>query len=263
MRTDSQLTFRIKRMAPLEEYTNQMAGRQQRLFVTKQDVSAGSSGGAQGAVTVAGAAVNSQAKSAKAQSSSEEDEDVLPWDSLDSVGSNSFDSDAYVASTTSSSSSSSSVVSGGSSIVDKIDGARTAEELKTLWLNLQGGTIPGYSLNIVLVNKIMSAALRLELPDLAIEIFEDTFGFYYEPDPAKSIMRLFEEGREDIVEQIGWTPALQSVRDDVKSLQPNNFVCTTAVKAYGRKSQSEEAMAVLPWLESRGVKVSLTLQHLS
>ena len=36
-------------------------------------------------------------------------------------------------------------------------------------------------------------------------------------------------------------------------LEPNNFVCTTAVKAYGRKMDVVRALAVLPWMESKGV----------
>ena len=36
-----------------------------------------------------------------------------------------------------------------------------------------------------MVNKLMTAALKLEMPDLAIDIFEDAFGFYFDPDPAK------------------------------------------------------------------------------
>ena len=31
----------------------------------------------------------------------------------------------------------------------------------------------------------MTTALKLELPDLAIDMFEDSFGFYFDPDPAK------------------------------------------------------------------------------
>ena len=36
-------------------------------------------------------------------------------------------------------------------------------------------------------------------------------------------------------------------------LTPNNFVCTTAVKAYGRKMDVDKALAVLPWMESRNI----------
>ena len=31
----------------------------------------------------------------------------------------------------------------------------------------------------------MTAALRLEMPDLAVDIFEDSFGFCFDTDPAK------------------------------------------------------------------------------
>ena len=36
-------------------------------------------------------------------------------------------------------------------------------------------------------------------------------------------------------------------------LTPNNFVCTTAVKAYGRKMDVDKALAVLPWMESKNI----------
>ena len=39
-----------------------------------------------------------------------------------------------------------------------------------------------------------------------------------------------------------------------KFLSPNNFVCTTAVKAYGRKMQVDKALSILPWMEGRKLK---------
>ena len=45
--------------------------------------------------------------------------------------------------------------------------------------------LSGEKLNPFMVNKLMTAALKLEMPDLAIDIFEDAFGFYFDPDPAK------------------------------------------------------------------------------
>jgi hypothetical protein len=36
-----------------------------------------------------------------------------------------------------------------------------------------------------MANKLMTAALRLELPDLALDVFEDSFGFYVDADPAR------------------------------------------------------------------------------
>ena len=37
-------------------------------------------------------------------------------------------------------------------------------------------------------------------------------------------------------------------------LPPNNFVCTTAVKAYGRKMQVDKALSILPWMEAKNLK---------
>lgn len=36
----------------------------------------------------------------------------------------------------------------------------------------------------------MTAALRLEMPDLAVDIFEDSFGFCFDTDPAKGENRV-------------------------------------------------------------------------
>jgi hypothetical protein len=43
----------------------------------------------------------------------------------------------------------------------------------------------GEKLNSFMANKLMTAALRLELPDLALDVFEDSFGFYVDADPAR------------------------------------------------------------------------------
>ena len=40
-------------------------------------------------------------------------------------------------------------------------------------------------MNPFMANKLMTAALRLEMPDLAVDIFEDSFGFCFDTDPAK------------------------------------------------------------------------------
>ena len=42
-------------------------------------------------------------------------------------------------------------------------------------------------------------------------------------------------------------------------LEPNNFVCTTAVKAYGRKMDVNKALAVLPWMENKGLEADTYL----
>ena len=42
----------------------------------------------------------------------------------------------------------------------------------------------------------MTAALRLEMPDLAVDIFEDSFGFCFDTDPAKGENREKKYGNE-------------------------------------------------------------------
>lgn len=51
------------------------------------------------------------------------------------------------------------------------------------------------------------------------------------------------------------SPSRLSSSDD--AYRPNNFVCTTAVKAYGRKMQVEKALALLPWMEMQGEKADV------
>ena len=93
------------------------------------------------------------------------------------------------------------------SIIDQIESAKNNAALLDIWHSLQKGleyknrmrdeNISGprpIALNPFLANKLMSSALKLESPELAIDIFEDSFGFYYLPDPAKEIITLFEEG---------------------------------------------------------------------
>ena len=45
--------------------------------------------------------------------------------------------------------------------------------------------ILGERLNPFMANKLMTAALRLEMPEVAVDIFEDSFGFCFDTDPAK------------------------------------------------------------------------------
>ena len=82
------------------------------------------------------------------------------------------------------------------SLVQQIDATTRGPDLYALWQRLQQGDIPGQALNVYLANKVMSAALTLELPELAVNIFEDSFGYYYDPDPAKDLIGLLGEDEE-------------------------------------------------------------------
>jgi hypothetical protein len=181
---------------------------------------------------------------AKALEADEDDDAVLPWDFKDNLYSHAEDlSDEKF------------VLSG--SLLGSIDRATSGPELATIWQNLQRDRVPGQTLTPYLANKIMSAALKLELPELATDVFEDSFGFYYDPDPAKALLKMLDDDEEeDSKQKVKWTPSPPLKRRDGKLyLEPNNFVCTTAIKAYGRKMQSDRALAVLPWLEARGIVV--------
>lgn len=45
------------------------------------------------------------------------------------------------------------------------------------WAALKKGLFPGFQVDAYTANKIMTTALRVERPDIAVKIFEDVFGF--------------------------------------------------------------------------------------
>ena len=199
MRTDTQLSFKLKRMVPLVVYTGKSVLRSQR-----QERKA-------------------ETKAAEAARST------------------------------------------GFTVFDQIEHIRTIPDLLETWQMLQAvGKVSQFS-----VNKIMSQALTLEDPGTAIDIFESTFGF--DPDPARDLMRfLDDDSAEDprprrsdrVPNPLGkkdkWSsggapvPPGASALVPATLLTPNNFVCTTAAKAYGRRQQPDKALALLPWLEDQG-----------
>jgi hypothetical protein len=108
-----------------------------------------------------------------------------------------------------------------------------------------------------IANRIMTIALELECPDIAIELFETIFGFdYRDPNPAKSILKIFREDFEESSKET-WKKIndaqpinnFSSLQGNQNKIKPNNYVCTTAIKAYGRQMQIDKALAILPWFE--------------
>ena len=179
-------------------------------------------------------------------------------------------------------------------LVQAIDATTQGDTLHALWQRLYRGDIPGETLNVYLANKMMSAALKLELPDLAVDIFEASFGFHHtgdldindfvsdngntkttvpqdtsggssavacETDDVDCILEMVYSSSSEqppapgdfsvssvVVPAPAPVPTNQGSGHDSSSkpisayftnsfLEPNNFVCTTAVKAYGRKGQ--------------------------
>lgn len=289
MRTDTQLSFQVKRMVPLEVYTGQVAGRQQRLLLKKEESTR--------KVALNGSPHPTQYAPASRSDSNDYDEDVGEDEGMGGATGggviltrNKVNNDQ-----------SSTPISG--SMIDYIDRINTIGELTELWQGFQKREIKGEKLTPFMANKLMTAALRLEVPDLAINVFEDSFGYYYDPDPAKEMIDLFDplyDENDDKSTKIQWETSAEiedmikdaGIKDKKKAsnkkfseagseekpmnstmnlrkpfvdrkenklLNPNNFVCTTAVKAYGRKNLVEQALGIIPWAESKNVKVDIYL----
>lgn len=129
-------------------------------------------------------------------------------------------------------------------IAEQIDACKTSQQLLSLWRGLlvrEKNRMSNYD-----VNRFMSAALEHEAPDLSVSIFEEMCGFEYVPsDPALSLSRAISRS-----DDLGPLPRYR--KDSRPIVKPNNFICTTATKAYGRLSEADKALALLPWLEAQG-----------
>ena len=152
---------------------------------------------------------------------------------------------------------------------DAINKAANGSELAKIWISLKKDNF----LTTYLVNKFMVAALSptIEEPDLAIDAFEYTFDFNMnvldtlredelnleEVEKRKNYLRHGTKQKPFLESSISFDSNRDVINPSANAspLQPNNFVCTTAIKAYGRKNEVEKARAVLPWLESMGGKV--------
>lgn len=180
MRTDTQLSFKIKRLVPLDVYTGKTN-------------------------------INKQRQERKAVSQKEADAQKV-------------------------------VVSG--TLLDQLGSITDIGELGERWKTMRARGAP----NKVLVNKIMSQALKLEDPQFAVYVFETTFGF--DPNPARDLERLVDGSQGSGSS----APTGRSWSAEIPGtfLKPNNFVCTTAAKAYGRLNQADKALALLKWLEDFG-----------
>jgi pentatricopeptide repeat protein len=134
---------------------------------------------------------------------------------------------------------------------------KNGTDLETAWSMLQANRFLGQAVENYSMNKLMTAALALEKPEIAVRMFEQAFGYHFEPaNPAKDALkdRDFPE-----LTRGGWDQSALSTRPVIQKLgaviEPNNFVCSTAIKAYGRlgagRLGAEKALGVVPWLESK------------
>ena len=139
--------------------------------------------------------------------------------------------------------------------------AKNGTHIENVYNLLKVGEFYSTKVDVFSVNKLMTTAIDLERSDIAIKIFEECFGFSYEPpNPARDVIKGLKEVDEtqDLFPKGGWTDSRLSRSANSlggKRLAPNNYVCTTAVKAYGRLNKEEVAMAVLPWFESKNLEM--------
>lgn len=138
--------------------------------------------------------------------------------------------------------------------------AKNGTNVENIYRMLKLGEFYATKLDVFSANKLMTSAIDMERSDIAIKIFEECFGFFYESlNPAKDMIKGFKDVDEmqELFPKGGWvdSPLSRSAANQgAKRLNPNNYVCTTAVKAYGRLNKEEIAMAVLPWFESKSLE---------
>jgi pentatricopeptide repeat protein len=159
------------------------------------------------------------------------------------------------------------------SFMEQVESARTGKELLSLWKALRRGEFHagGDKASCYTANKAMSCALTLESPAVAIEIFESSFNFSYEEEEVSELLGLARGDDEDVTLPAGVLSSAMSgsIEDTagsgevgsasftfgaLETLEPNNFVATTAIKAYGRVQDPTKALAILSWLEARGTE---------
>eukprot|EP01042_Synura_sphagnicola_P000636 gene636-700_t len=128
----------------------------------------------------------------------------------------------------------------------------------------------GLSFGTYDANLLMTAAVRLEAPLVAIQIFEEAFGFYYDrgvvadlraaiknPEDDDEYRQSVKHDPERVAEVESKLASLGDMTEPapanpVAIIKPNAFVCTTAAKAFGRLGKAREALYLIPWLESMG-----------
>jgi len=154
----------------------------------------------------------------------------------------------------------------GTLFVDAFEEAADGDEILQRWRSLREGdkSVRGHGFaspySAKSANKVMTAALELGRPDIAVQIFEESFGFDLDSDPAMSIVDIIDVSDEHAppvtnsefiasAGVLGDAPMSFSADD---ALELNHFVATTAIKAYGRLNKPGKALHVLTWLEEQG-----------
>jgi pentatricopeptide repeat protein len=241
MRTDQYLSFRLKRMVSFDEFAGTSSKRKRR-----------------------------QSRLAKHSTMVPSVRMNIARDEIDiSIGTDG----SQMGTQTSASYSSLSNLTDGS-FIQQIGLVRSGETILSMWRLLRSGDklASGYGYaSTFSANKAMTAALNIERADIAVQIFEETFGYNVELDPAGDILEKLDEDErlqnrpKDVRDsqyacQSGLLNEPKQLSGSYeKVLLPNNFVCTTAIKAYGHMKKPEKALGILPWLEEFGEQPDIYL----
>ena len=243
MRTSDQLTFKIRRMVPLSEYSGQASVKKLKSVARKENKK-----------------VLDRHKSRRGSITAGEAVDATLKRSVNAM-------------------------IGNSQSIEELN--EVWEQQKSLHDESSHCITP------IVVNKIMGKALVLEEPRFAADVFEEAFGFSHESphdDPASSLLEIAEsiddhadtehmltsshgeptsgDGNNVLRHELDKPLVGRRLRARGKFrskyasgegkglqnfLEPNNYVCTTAAKAYGRLGPHnvDKALALIPWLESK------------
>lgn len=130
-----------------------------------------------------------------------------------------------------------------------IDGAKNLSDLEQLWNSMVSFSSDDSfksKYNEIMLNKLMTKALELEEATFATDIFEAACNFNYdEDDPADSLLNIIRGEDNDIQS----SEKRISIAKPQRFISPNNYLCTTAVKAYGRQQRISAAWSVFQWFD--------------
>lgn len=148
-----------------------------------------------------------------------------------------------------------------SDVTDVIEKISNVQQLKQVYDRIISMKDNEAIFNAQVINRLMSAAIKIEQLQFATDMFESIFDFNINTTTSGDVLNILSNADEietgfvrgKVTENKFDTKKISKFPKEGPSLEPNEFVCTTAVKAYGRKKDVPKALALLPYLESKGL----------
>lgn len=177
----------------------------------------------------------------------------------------------------------------GPPLYDRIIKVSSRKEFVDMWNEISAKTLlvtsidispnPRNSLDVRGVNVLMSTALKMGCPEIAAEIFEKAFGYKrattsLSSTTASEVLRVIDvgdedgnkassrdssyEGRSPVARNTAYSATFDFAATNQLYLQPNNYVISNAIKAYGRAEKHYPSFIssnIVQWAENEhGVK---------